>query len=268
MRGRLIISRFAVLTGLSPKTLRYYDEIGLLRPADVDHLTSYRYYSVTQIDLAVRIRRWRELGLPLDEVRHLMDHPGRAKETLVRHDQRLRAEIEVRQQSLLSLRLYIQEEPMKYRTEQFPAQQTLSIRTRLQPPHYEVIPEALRELMMYAKARGYQPDAPSFFVHDNEDRGEGSLVEVYLPVGGNVEGDGRIEVKTFEGGRAFVGRFVGSYDKTGTAYSAVVEEALRRGLRITGVTAEFYVKSVPDTPNPEAYETDIAFFLEEMEAGR
>lgn len=265
MRGRLIISRFSLLTGLSPKTLRYYDEINLLCPAHVDDLTSYRYYSVAQIDLAVRIRRWRELGLPLDEIRDLIDHPGHAKEVWVRHEQRLSAEIEHRQHSLLHLRTYLQENPMKYRTEQLPAHQTLSIRTRLQPPNYEVIPEALRELMMHAKARGYSLDGPSFFVHDNDDQGEGSLVEVCLPIAGPVKGEGRIEVRTFEGGWALIGRFVGSYDKTGAAYSAVVEEALRRELRITGVTAEFYVKSVPHTPNPDEYETDIAFFLEEPE---
>lgn len=153
---------------------------------------------------------------------------------------------------------------MNYRIEHLPARQILSIRTRLQPPHYEVIPEALRELMLYAKAQGYPVDAPSFFVHDNDDQGEGgSLVEIGLPVAGEVAPQGRIEVRTFAWGRALIGRFVGPYDKTGAAYSAVVEEALRRGLSITGVTAEFYVKSVPDTPNPEAYETDIAFFLEE-----
>lgn len=269
MRGRLIISRFAVLTGLSPKTLRYYDEIGLLCPEATDELTGYRYYSVTQVDLAVRIRRWRELGLPLDEIRRLIDRPDRAREVFLRHEQRLSAEIENRQRSLLHLRPFLQENPMDYRTEQLSPRQTLTIRTRLRPPHYEVIPEALRELMMYTKARGYRPDAPSFFVHHNDDRGEGSSVEVCLPVAGDVQPAGRIEVKTFGGGLVFVGRFVGPYDKTGAAYAAVVEEALRRGLSITGVTAEFYVRSVPDTPNPEEYETDIAFFLEDLgETGR
>lgn len=150
---------------------------------------------------------------------------------------------------------------MNYRTEHLPARQILSIRTRLLPPHYEVIPDALREVTMYAKARGYHLERPSFFVHDNHDTGEGSLVEVCVPVAGAVEGNGRIEVRTFGGGAAFIGRFVGACDKTGAAYAVVVEEAMRRDLRITGVTAEFYVKSVPDTPNPEAYETDIAFFL-------
>jgi len=46
-----------------------------------------------------------------------------------------------------------------------------------------------------------------------------------------------------------------------------MEEALRRDLRTTGATAEFYIKSVPDTLNPEAYETDIAFFSEEKANG-
>lgn len=266
MRGRLIISRFAVLTGLPTKTLRYYDEIDLLCPESVDESTGYRYYGVAQIDRAVRIRRWRELGLPIDDIRRIIDHPHHAKEVFLHHERRLSAEIEDRHRALLHLRAFLQEAPMDYRIEQLPARQTLSIRTRLRPPHYEVIPEALRELMTYTKAQGYQSDAPSFFVHDNDDHGEGSLVEVCLPVVGKAQPHGRIEVKTFEGGRAFVGRFVGPYDKTGAAYSAVVEEALRRGLNITGVTAEFYVKSIPDTPNPEAYETDIAFFLEEREA--
>ncbi len=265
MRGRLIISRFAVLTGLSAKTLRYYDEIGLLCPATVDDVNSYRYYGAAQIDLAVRIRRWRELGLPLHEIRDILAHPARAREVLARHENRLSAEIEDRQQALQTVRTYLREEAMNYRIEQLPARQILSIRTRLQPPHYEVIPEALRELMMYVKARGYRIERPSFFVHDNHDAGEGSLVEVCLPVHGTVKGEGRIEVRTFEGGKAFIGRFVGSYDKTGAAYAIVVEEALRRELRMTGVTAEFYVKSVPDTPNPEEYETDIALFLEAME---
>lgn len=265
MRGRLLISRFAALTGLPSKTLRYYDDLGLLCPAEVDDLTSYRYYSVAQINRAVRIRRWRELGLPLDEIRTLLDQPDRQVEVLTRHGQRLRAEIEDRQRSLSTVRTYLKEDPMKYRTEHLPARQTLSIRTRLQPPHYEVIPEALQEVTMYAKARGYPMERPSFFVHDNHDTGEGSLVEVCVPVAGPVEGEGRIEVRTFEGGPAFIGRFVGPYDQTGAAYAVVVQEALQRDLRITGVTAEFYVKSVPDTPNPEAYETDIAFFLEEVE---
>lgn len=262
MRSRLIISRFAVLTGLSAKTLRYYDDIGLLRPEHVDALTGYRSYGVTQIPLAVRIRHWREMGLPLDEIRTLIEHPDRARDVLLRHEERLDAEIERRRHALSHVRRILEEPSMEYRIEHLPPRATLTIRTRLVPPQYDVIPEALRDLVTYRKARGYTSDGPSFFVHYNDDAGEGSVVDVCLPITGFAEPHGRIEVRTFEGGRAFIGRFVGGYDRTGAAYSVVVEEALRRGLRITGVTAEFYVKSVPHTPNPDEYETDIAFFLD------
>lgn len=262
MRGRLIISRFAALTGLSPKTLRYYDQIGVLSPEHTDDANGYRYYSVSQIHLGVQVRRWRQLGLPLDELRQMIDQPTHAKEVLLRHEHRLKAEIEHRQHALTHLYRHLQENPMDFRTEQLPDRPTLIIRTRLQPPQYEVIPEALQELMHYAKAQGYTVNAPSFFVHHSGDNQDGSLLEICLPVAEQATPQGKIEVGTAGGGRAFVGRFVGPYDQTGAAYPVVLEEALRRDLTITGVTAEFYVKSVPHTPNPAEYETDIAFYLE------
>lgn len=61
MQGRLVISRFALLTGLPPKALRYDDEIGLLHPRLVDETLGYRYYSAAQVGLGVRIQqggRW------------------------------------------------------------------------------------------------------------------------------------------------------------------------------------------------------------------
>jgi len=42
------IGDFSRISQVSVKTLRYYDEIGLLRPAQVDRFTGYRYYSVDQ----------------------------------------------------------------------------------------------------------------------------------------------------------------------------------------------------------------------------
>jgi len=114
----------------------------------------------------------------------MIGSPEWAKDVLTQHQYLLNTEIEERQLTLLDLRTFLQEDPMNYRVDQLPARQTLSIRTRLQPPHYEVIPEALRELMLHARARGYEVEAPSFSVHDNDDQGEGSRVDVYLPVQG------------------------------------------------------------------------------------
>lgn len=62
------VGEFAHIGGVSAKTLRFYDEIGLLKPEQTDPLTRYRYYTAEQlIDLA-RIRASKELGLSLDDI--------------------------------------------------------------------------------------------------------------------------------------------------------------------------------------------------------
>ena len=58
------ISVFAGSTGLSVKALRFYDERGLLRPAEVDPVTGYRSYSASQLRDARTIRVLRAAGMP------------------------------------------------------------------------------------------------------------------------------------------------------------------------------------------------------------
>ena len=62
------ISTFARRCGLTASALRFYDDYGLLSPAEVDAVTGYRRYSGAQTTRAVAIRRLRELELPLPEV--------------------------------------------------------------------------------------------------------------------------------------------------------------------------------------------------------
>jgi DNA-binding transcriptional MerR regulator len=67
------IGEFAALTRLSIKALRHYDEQGLLAPAHVDPLTSYRYYSPEQIDRATLIGDLRRVNVPLAIIVRLFD---------------------------------------------------------------------------------------------------------------------------------------------------------------------------------------------------
>jgi DNA-binding transcriptional MerR regulator/effector-binding domain-containing protein len=67
------IGEFARLGGVSVRTLRHYDEIGLLRPATVDPDTGYRGYSAAQLGQINRIVALKELGLSLAQVRRLLD---------------------------------------------------------------------------------------------------------------------------------------------------------------------------------------------------
>jgi DNA-binding transcriptional MerR regulator len=59
------IGEFSKFSQVTVKTLRYYDQIGLLKPAEVDRFTGYRYYSVDQLPRLNRILALKDLGLSL-----------------------------------------------------------------------------------------------------------------------------------------------------------------------------------------------------------
>src|SRR5262249_44333894 len=59
------IGDFARISGISVKTLRYYDAVGLLPAAVVDRFTGYRYYSIGQLPRLNRILALKDLGFPL-----------------------------------------------------------------------------------------------------------------------------------------------------------------------------------------------------------
>ena len=66
------IGEFARLGGVSARTLRHYDEIGLLRPVTIDPDSGYRGYAAPQLGQLNRIMALKELGLSLTQVRQLL----------------------------------------------------------------------------------------------------------------------------------------------------------------------------------------------------
>jgi DNA-binding transcriptional MerR regulator len=76
MNARYHIAEFAELGGVSAKTLRFYDKIGLLRPASVDPRTRYRLYSAHQLEDLASILALKNLGVPLAQVRKLTEKRG------------------------------------------------------------------------------------------------------------------------------------------------------------------------------------------------
>ena len=65
------INKFAKLAGVSTRTLRYYDEIGLLMPHRVS-TNGYRIYGRAEVDHLQQILFYRELGIPLEEIRTIL----------------------------------------------------------------------------------------------------------------------------------------------------------------------------------------------------
>lgn len=72
------IGDFARHTGLTPKALRLYDQLGLLVPAEVDAYTGYRRYAAGQLDRARLVATLRLVGMPLARIRALLGRPSAA----------------------------------------------------------------------------------------------------------------------------------------------------------------------------------------------
>jgi DNA-binding transcriptional MerR regulator len=68
----LTIGDFARLGQVSPRMLRHYDEIGLLRPARVESSTGYRFYAVGQLARLHRLVALRDLGFSLEQIGNIL----------------------------------------------------------------------------------------------------------------------------------------------------------------------------------------------------
>lgn len=68
---RYTVNKLAKLSGVSPRTLRFYDEIGLLKPAFYGD-NKYRYYEEEQLLMLQQILFFRELGFPLDDIQRII----------------------------------------------------------------------------------------------------------------------------------------------------------------------------------------------------
>ena len=76
MENLISIGQFAAASRLSLKALRLYDENGLLPPARVDPVSGYRSYRLDQLRSATLIGLLRSAGMPLVEIRRVLDDPN------------------------------------------------------------------------------------------------------------------------------------------------------------------------------------------------
>ena len=72
---RMQIKEFADFTGVSVRTLHYYDEIGLMKPAQVDPFTGYRYYDEQSLLRMQEILFYRELDFSLKQINEILSSP-------------------------------------------------------------------------------------------------------------------------------------------------------------------------------------------------
>ena len=264
------IGQFSKICRVTTKTLRYYDEVDLLKPARVDPWTGYRYYAVEQIDEFCRIVLLKELGFSLEAIKNLLKQPlDTAELAAVLRDQaehiqqrileyqrvlaRITGEIDSLQRGKNILQPNQGNEPQ---IKELPAVRVASVR---ESGPYSKVGELFSELLGFINAHKLTVNGPGIFIHhDPEYRPEDADLEVCLPVAGEASSSGRVSIKELPACRAVCLLHVGPYDKVGPAYAGILQYIAEKQLTIAGPSREVYLAGPMGVP-PEKYVTEVQF---------
>ncbi len=184
----LKIRDFARLAGVSMATLRYYDEIGLLKPISVDPETAYRFYTVDQLSHLHRILAFKELGLGLTQIAEILDagvSPGALQGMLRLRQAQLQQQIQAEQEQLVCIeaRLHSLEQGSSLPVYEVVLKTTRPITGVSLHPTTDDLADQVRWIDTLLKRYGVKPIDHLLVVHtERDDECTPGSVEIVAPV--------------------------------------------------------------------------------------
>jgi DNA-binding transcriptional MerR regulator len=266
MSTLLGIGDFSRMTFLSVKTLRYYHEVGLLPPAEIDRETGYRRYAVAQLPTAQAIRRLRELGMSLDEVKVVIEAPdvGTRNAAISAHLRRMEGELAQTRATVKALRMLLDEDAppaiaVEYRV--VGPMETFAIRDEV--GHADAFGwldgafAELRAAVGETDARRTGADAALYSSELLEDE-FGELVAL-IPVVAAAQPPGRVERLELPRVEYAIAVHAGSVDDIDRTYAALGTVVAERAIGVQGPIREDYLVSAHETPDERRHRTEIAW---------
>ena len=259
----LRIGDFSKIARVTVKTLRYYDKIGLLKPAFIDVNTGYRYYNEQQIFDIHAILSYKNAGLSNEEVKSLLSNPNNKPEVLRKCKQKL------------ALKMQAIDEQIKH------IDFLLSKRTQ---EEYQVVVKTIPKCKVFYCC-GYVSESnriPSF-IRDSHKQAlsvnpnirfpkpdycciiypldEYYESNIFVEYAQSVEEFGKeseiIKFKELEEVTAISVVHHGSYETLSSAYLSAVEWAQKNGFVLRGDARERYIHGEWDRQNQSEWETEI-----------
>jgi effector-binding domain-containing protein len=270
------IGDFSKLSRVSIKTLRYYDEMGLFKPIDVDRFTGYRYYSVSQLPRLNRILALRDLGLSLEQIAQVLDEgvsPEQLRGMLRLKRAELQQHIADEQERLARVEARLNTIELEDRMpdydviiKQIEPQLVAGVRDTL--ASYPEIGRLLGEVYSYLASYGVnEPDLIAAGIwHDNEYKTSNIDGEAVVYLKQSVQ-EGR-RVKVYELPAATVASVVhkGAYNTLNQAYEVIGRWIEANGYKISGANREIYLYCTePVRQDDDSYVTEIQFPVEKRE---
>jgi len=268
----LKIGDFSKFSRVSVKTLRYYDQVGLLKPTHVDYFTGYRYYAVEQLPLLHRILAFKDLGFSLEQIAQLLneDIPLEQMRGMLRMRQ---AEIQqhvIEEQERLArvaarLKQIEQEDQM--------TNQDVVVK-RIEPiyvaslrdvvPNYGAQTRLWDELETFLAKHSIRPVGPCLTVYyDSEYREQDVDLEVCELVDKPLPNHPRIRERTLAAVESMACTIhSGSYESLHQTYIGMMRWIEANSYRICGPNREIYLRSMADINDPSGLVTEVQIPVE------
>jgi DNA-binding transcriptional MerR regulator len=250
---------------LTIKTLRHYHDTGLLAAAEVDPQSGYRRYLTSQIPQAQMIKRFRELRMPLNEIRQLLASPdGSTRNAIMTaHMRRLEDDLERTRSAVSELRglLGPPAGPVTISHRHIAPMLTAAIGERVDVKHAVAwLSGALAELHSTLASQSRRAVAPAGGLFSDElfAKGRGAAT-IYIPCDRPIESIGR--VRPYHSPEVEVATIVhaGSHRNIDLAYGALASHVARYELAADGPLREHYLVGLLDTSDESAWRTEIGW---------
>jgi DNA-binding transcriptional MerR regulator len=273
MQSGLTIGEFSRMSHLSVKTLRHYHDVRLLEPDAVNPANGYRYYSEDQVTTAHVIRRLRDLEMPVPDVKAVLATADAAARNalIARHLDRLEGELARTREAVNSLRNLLERPQTSLRVEHRTVAATRAMAIRAMIDRDDILAwwrGALGELHAMVDAQELAATGPSGGLFASEifqhDRGEAT---VYIPVNGEPRALGRVESLVVPAAELAVVTHHGSLADIDITYGALGSYATRFELSVDAPLREIYVRDAFDTPDENAWETEVGWPIFRADAG-
>lgn len=250
---KLKIGEFARLGQVTVQTLRYYADLDLLRPGEVDAFTGYRYYRMDQLPTLHRILALKDLGLPLEQVKRLLHDnisPDEMRRILVLKQDEIRSQVQnnLDQLERIQMRLQMLEhtvQPSRYEinikhVDAFPVASVTG-----DVPDYREVAPLWMELGERVRAGGFEVKSPYLTLcHATEPQ---IRLEVCSPLAETQPDDasGLIHVLPEVNTMVFTTHH-GSYNGLIDGFTALWQWINDHSLKISGPDREIYLRMPED----------------------
>ncbi|MEO1287455.1 MAG: GyrI-like domain-containing protein [Chloroflexota bacterium] len=262
------IGDFSKLSQVSSKALRYYDNIGLLKPAHVDSFSGYRYYTVDQLPRLNRIVALKELGFSLDQITQLLDENlslAQLQGMLRMKQAEIERQIADEQQRLLRVQARLQQIECENTssaydvvTRQVVPMTIASIRDRV--PDYSHVGHLFHHLFaVLGKQQVQATGSPFVRYHDGEHREDDPDIEACMAIEASVIEHEHITVSKLPAVQIATTIHTGHYTTLSAAYGALMTWIAGNDYDIILPNREVYLRGPALNRSPETYVTEIQF---------